>query len=140
MYGRFESNGYYFDNENDFNAFMVANDPENCTGWGGPSPENYGGYKEPDASDRKTYADEPEYYDKHYHTSAKPKDRTFYHGPFEEFTIVHETEKAYLLNESGNHFWCPKSLIIEPTIILSCIRCRLWKNIKRTYINLQEPF
>lgn len=140
MYRTYEYEDYTFDDEASYNSFIIANDPENCTGWGGPNPENYGGYKKDEPNRRTSYEEEPEYYDKYYKAPQYTKDKTFYHGPFEEFIIIHETEKAYLLDDAGKHFWCPKSLVIEPSRILNTIKCRLWKNLRRTYLNTNIPF
>lgn len=127
MYQRYEYDGYKFDSREDMNSYIVdSQDNAYCFA------TNYGGYKEDDCSDRVSYEEDREYYDRHYRSFEK--DKKFYHGEFEEFEIKHETEKAYLLKDEEKYFWCPKSLIIEPIIVKNCIKCRIWKGLNREAI------
>lgn len=98
--------------------------------WGpGPNPADYGGTKRSESS-RDTYErDTSEYSSKHYQTS--PKDPKYYHGDREEFDIIHETEKAYLLSNCIAKFWCPKTLIIDVIKIRNSIAGRIWKGLNR---------
>lgn len=132
MYLKYEADGYVFDDKDSYNAYLVDSDPENCTGWGGPNPENYGGYKE-DASSESRYAqDSSDYHSSYYQRS--PKDPKYYHGPREEFDIEHETEKAYLLSNGIAKFWCPKSLIIDTIRVRNSLAGRIWKGLNRHII------
>lgn len=137
MYGRYEYNGYIFNDENSLNSFIIANDPENCTGWGGPNPENYGGYKEDESSNSMSrYLQDTSSYHSSYY-QRYPSDKKYYHNKREEFDIIYETEKAYLLlDNNNNEFWCPKSLMIDTTRIKNVISTRVWKGVTRDKVNL----
>lgn len=131
MYSRYTADGYTFDNQDSFNAYLVDSNPENCTGWGGPNPENYGGYKEEESSNRYEQ-DTSSYHSSYYQQS--PKDPKYYHGPREEFDIEHETERAYLLTNGIAKFWCPKALAIDVIRVRNSIACRIWKGLNRQII------
>ena len=131
MYSRYTADGYTFDNQDSYNSYLVDSNPENCTGWGGPNPENYGGYKEEESSNRYEQ-DTSSYHSSYYQQS--PKDPKYYHGPREEFDIEHETEKAYLLTNGIAKFWCPKALAIDVIRIRNSISCRIWKGLQRQII------
>ena len=133
MYGTYEVKGYTFSNEKNYNAYLVASNPDNGDGWGpGPSPEDYGGRKE-DESPTSTYSrDTSDYQSSYYQTT--PKDPKYYHGPREEFDIEHETEKAYLLSNGIAKFWCPKALCIDVIRVRNSIACRIWKGLTRHII------
>ena len=137
MYSRYEHDGYYFDDENSYNRFCIANNPENCTGWGGPNPENYGGYKEEESSSNMSrHLQDTSSYNSTYY-QRKPSDKKYYHNKREEFDIIHETEKAYLLSDNNNcAFWCPKSLMIDTIRIKNVISTRVWKGISRENVEL----
>ena len=131
MYSRYTADGYTFDNQDSYNSYLVDSNPENCTGWGGPNPENYGGYKEEESSNRYEQ-DTSSYHSSYYQQS--PKDPKYYHGPREEFDIEHETEKAYLLTNGIAKFWCPKALTIDVIRVRNSIACRIWKGLNRQII------
>lgn len=134
MYSRYEYDGYIFNDKSSYNSFIIANDPENCTGWGGPNPENYGGYKEEDI-DKSQYIDTSSYQSSYY--KRYPSDKKYYHDKREEFDILYETEKAYLLlDNNDNEFWCPKSLMIDTIRIKNVISTRVWKGVARDKVNL----
>lgn len=132
MYSKYTADGYTFDNRDDYNAYLIDSNPENCTGWGGPNPENYGGYKEESSSESRYLQDTSDYHSSHYQRS--PKDPKYYHGPREEFDIEHETEKAYLLSNGIAKFWCPKALIIDVIRVKNCLAGRIWKGLNRHII------
>ena len=131
MYSRYTADGYTFDNQDSYNSYLVDSNPENCTGWGGPNPENYGGYKEEESSNRYEQ-DTSSYHSSYYQQS--PKDPKYYYGPREEFDIEHETEKAYLLTNGIAKFWCPKALAIDVIRVRNSIACRIWKGLNRQII------
>ena len=131
MYSRYTADGYTFDNQDSYNSYLVDSNPENCTGWGGPNPENYGGYKEEESSNRYEQ-DTSSYHSSYYQQSTK--DPKYYHGPREEFDIEHETEKAYLLTNGIAKFWCPKALAIDVIRVRNSIACRIWKGLNRQII------
>ena len=131
MYSRYTADGYTFDNQDSYNSYLVDSNPENCTGWGSPNPENYGGYKEEESSNRYEQ-DTSSYHSSYYQQS--PKDPKYYHGPREEFDIEHETEKAYLLTNGIAKFWCPKALAIDVIRVRNSIACRIWKGLSRQII------
>ena len=131
MYSRYTADGYTFDNQDSYNSYLVDSNPENCTGWGGPNPENYGGYKAEESSNRYEQ-DTSSYHSSYYQQS--PKDPKYYHGPREEFDIEHETEKAYLLTNGIAKFWCPKALAIDVIRVRNSIACRIWKGLNRQII------
>jgi hypothetical protein len=131
MHSRYTADGYTFDSKDSYNSYLVDSDPENCTGWGGPNPENYGGYKEEESSSR--YEQDTSFYHSSYYQRS-PKDPKYYHGPREEFDIEHETEKAYLLTNGVAKFWCPKALIIDVLRVRNSISGRLWKGLTRQII------
>lgn len=132
MYGTYTADGYTFDNECDWLRYNNASDPENCTGWGGANPENYGGYKDdPEPEERDTREYNNKQYSSVYACNTYEKDKMYYYDDFEEFEVIHETEKAYLLSDDSIYFWCPKSLIKDTTKVKNSIRGRVWKNVDR---------
>ena len=134
MYSRYTADGYTFDDQDSYNSYLVDSNPENCTGWGGPNPENYGGYKEDESSSNMSrhLQDTSSYHSSYYQQS--PKDPKYYHGPREEFDIEHETDKAYLLTNGIAKFWCPKALAIDVIRVRNSIACRIWKGLNRQII------
>lgn len=122
--------GYSFRNESDYKSYMY--DRSECT-WGpGPNPSNYGGYKEDEPTHEIYERDTCEVHNTHFQRS--PKDPKYYHGPREEFDVMHETEKAYLLSNDVASFWCPKSLIIDVIRVRNSIAGRIWKGLNRQII------
>lgn len=132
MYSRYESNGYKFNSRSAMAEYEM--DHRDCD-WGpGPQASNYGGYKEDSSSNR--YEQDTSSYQSSYY-KRYPSDKKYYHNKREEFDILYETEKAYLLlDNNDNEFWCPKSLIIDTIRIKNVISTRVWKGVSRDKVNL----
>lgn len=131
MYGNYISaDGYKFDSRSSLAEYeMDRRDSD----WGpGPNASDYGGYKEDESVNERYERDTCETHNIHFQRS--PKDPKYYHGPREEFDIIHETEKAYLLSNGVASFWCPKSLIIDVIRVRNSIAGRIWKGFNRQII------
>ena len=131
MYSSYiSSDGYTFNSKSDLAEYEM--DRADCD-WGpGPNPANYGGTRESESSRDIYERDTSEDSSKQYRTS--PEDPKYYHGDREEFDIIHETEKAYLLSNGIAKFWCPKALIIDVIRIRNSIAGRIWKGLNRDII------
>ena len=131
MYGNYtSSDGYEFNSRSNMAEYeMDRRDSD----WGpGPQASNYGGYKEEDISSKRYEQDTSSCHSSYY--QRKPSDKKYFHGDREEFDIIHETEKAFLLKDDNDSFWCPKSLMIDTIRIKNAISARVWKGLKRQII------
>ena len=65
------------------------------------------------------------------------RDPNFYHYRV-RFTIVHETDKAYLFQVGEGQFWCPKSLLRNVKVKNKDLRGLLWEDFVPNFIPKQS--
>jgi hypothetical protein len=121
-----EYNGYVFPSGEALGEFMC----DIPTGWG-PNPAHYGAVSVDEFKD-----------DRDDFTYDRDTGKTYFprYNEYKDCTLVHQTEKAYLIQDEKGQFWLPKSIIINVKIDSDKISfdCPRWATIKYIEPEIQD--